>query len=297
MQLVKYLSTKFNDLKENEMKTLKKTPIWPKETFSESSKDRYVANQLYTPIPIHREFGLPVIDWKGDWNRYTQEGTTFYHLIFIILIYNLKIIMYFKFLGSFLIELGLRECPELQKILKLLTPQTDPQIRAKAFKYFTDNFKERYSKDYKSTEINVAFLLCRSGVYAKPTECYINPECMKMNFNVIHQDLLSCAEQFGVQQNPSHDKLLKSLIDHPPRDIIKAKEIFEYLFLQGSFTPSDWKILGDLKFIPVKDRIKFNAITLTNPRNCFLKCTEYGYVLYYIYTSSWFLLNVVTFFF
>lgn len=187
--------------------------------------------------------------------------------------------MYFKFVGTFLIELGLREFPELQKILKLLTPQKDPQIRAKAFKYFALNFKERYSKDYKSTEINVAFLLCSSGVYAKPTECYINPECMKMNFNVIHQDLLFYSEQFGVQENPSHEKLLKSLIDHPPRDINKAKEIFEYLFLQGNFTSSDWKILGDLNFIPVKDRTKFNAITLKNPRSCFLKCTEYGYVL------------------
>ncbi|PKY44256.1 hypothetical protein RhiirA4_541705 [Rhizophagus irregularis] len=260
IQLVKYLSSKFNDLKENEIKILKKKPIWPKENFSESSKDRYVADQLYTPIPLHREFGLPVIDWKGDWNRYTQEGT-------------------------FLIELGLREFPELQKILKLLTPQKDPQIRAKAFKYFALNFKERYSKDYKSTEINVAFLLCSSGVYAKPTECYINPECMKMNFNVIHQDLLFYSEQFGVQENPSHEKLLKSLIDHPPRDINKAKEIFEYLFLQGNFTSSDWKILGDLNFIPVKDRTKFNAITLKNPRSCFLKCTEYGLREFFTYVN------------
>jgi hypothetical protein len=92
MQLVKYLSSKFNDLKENEIKILKKKPIWPKEFFSKSSKSskvrayRYVAKQLYAPIQIHREFGLNVIDWKGRWSRNTQEGTKFHYLI---LLYNL----------------------------------------------------------------------------------------------------------------------------------------------------------------------------------------------------------------
>ncbi|GBB83136.1 hypothetical protein RclHR1_00010018 [Rhizophagus clarus] len=256
MQLVKYLSSKFNDLRENEIKILKKKSIWPKESYSKSLRvRRYVASQLYTPIPLHREFGLPVIYWKGRWSRYTQEGT-------------------------FLIELGLREYPRLQKILELVVPPTDPKIRMKAFKYLTDNFNERYSKNYKSTEVNVAFIPCRrSNVYAKPTECYINPECMKMNFNVIRQDLLYCAEQFGVQQNPSHVKLLNSLVNNPPRDIMKAKEIFEYLASQqGDFTPSDWKVLGDLNFIPVVSKIRPNVITLTNPRSCFLRCAEQGFL-------------------
>jgi hypothetical protein len=185
---------------------------------------------------------------------------------------------------------GLREYPRLQKILELVTPPTDPRIRTKAFKYLTDNFIDRYSKDYKPTEINIAFLPCmRKYVYAKPTECYTNPECMIMNFNVIRQNLLYCAVQFGIQSNPSHDKLLKSLVDHPPRNINKAKEIFEYLASQqGNFTPSDWKILGDLNFIPVEDKTKPNAINLTNPHSCFLTPVENGYVLCYIYISSWF---------
>lgn len=151
----------------------------------------------------------------------------------------------------------------------------------KAFKYLNDNFKDRYSKDYKPTEINVTFLPCRKRyVYATPTNCYINSDCMKLNFNVIRQDYLYCAEQFGVQQNPSPDKLLKSLIEKPPRDIAKAKGVFEYLASQqGNFTDTDWKILGDLNFIPVKDKTRPNVINLINPHSCFLECTENRYVL------------------
>ncbi|PKY20927.1 hypothetical protein RhiirB3_524661 [Rhizophagus irregularis] len=252
IQLVKYLSSKYNDLKENEKNILKKKPIWPKEIYSTKAKiRRCVANQLYSPIPLHREFGLPVIDWKGRWGRNTPEG-------------------------KFLIELGLQEYPKLQKILELIVPPTPSKIRMKAFKYLNDNFKDRYSKDYKPTEINVTFLPCRKRyVYATPTNCYINSDCMKLNFNVIRQDYLYCAEQFGVQKNPSPDKLLKSLIEKPPRDIAKAKGVFEYLASQqGNFTDTDWKILGDLNFIPVKDKTRPNVINLINPHSCFLECTE-----------------------
>ena len=72
-----------------------------------------------------------------------------------------------------------------------MLPSSYAAIRKSALKYFTDNFNEKYAKDYKPDKISVAFLPCRgANVYAKPTECFTNPECMTMKFKVIRHDLL-----------------------------------------------------------------------------------------------------------
>ncbi|GES82823.1 hypothetical protein GLOIN_2v1661590 [Rhizophagus clarus] len=261
MQLAKYLASISSNLKEIELKRLIVTPIWPKEDLSQSDNHdetnpkpkihRFVASDLYAPLVLHREFGLPVIDWKGKWARNMQEG-------------------------KFLIELGLREYPALKKILELAAPPTDPKIRGKALKYFIENFKEKYSKNYNPSEINIAFLPCSDPtIFEKPTGCYINPDCMIMNFKAIHQDLRYQAEQFGVRQHPSRDKLLSRLIEDPPRNENKAKEVFEYLASrQGDFNHSDWNKLVDLRFIPIRSKTQPNEIVLTDPRSCFFKGQE-----------------------
>ncbi len=88
MQLAKYLASISNNLKDIEMKRLKVTPIWPKENLvdsrpnkseSEETKpkpkiQRFTASDLYAPLALNREFGLPILDWKGKWARNTQEG-------------------------------------------------------------------------------------------------------------------------------------------------------------------------------------------------------------------------------
>ena len=78
------------------MKLLKEKPLWPREDPANSqaansqatnsqvngvSPKRFVAEDLYSPSRFHREFGLPVINWKGRWFRNTNEGTVQYTLI------------------------------------------------------------------------------------------------------------------------------------------------------------------------------------------------------------------------
>ena len=88
----------------------------------------------------------------------------------------------FFFTGRFLIELGLQEYPTLKKILELAAPPTDPKIRGKALRYFIDNFKEKYSKDYNPHNIKIAFLPCTDPkVYATPSECFIEIFTMLTN--------------------------------------------------------------------------------------------------------------------
>ncbi len=193
----------------------------------------------------------------------------------------------------------MREHPALKDILKLVTPSVitppDNTIYHKAFKYFIDNFNEKYSRDYNSTQVIVAFLPCTElNVYAKPSECFINLECTIMQFKAIRQDLRFQAEQFGVCQHPSSIELLNRLreISRLRKNILqnedKAKEIFEYLASQqGNFTSSDWDILNDLKFIPNKSKIRPYKIILMNPRSCFFKGQEERYILCYFYIFSY----------
>jgi hypothetical protein len=96
-----------------------------------------------------------------------------------------------------------------------------------------------------------------------------------MKFQVIRTDLRFQVERFGVCQHPNREKLLNRLIDDPPK-YENAKAIFEYLASrQTDFIESDWNILADLKFIPIR---QFNNYILINPRGCFFNVQE-EYVL------------------
>jgi len=169
--------------------------------------------------------------------------------------------------------LGLQEFPTLEKILELATPSPDSKIYSKALKYFIDNFEEKFSNSYNSAEVNVAFLPCSdSDIYAKPSECFTNPECKIMKLQVIHQDLRYQVGKLGVCQHPDREKLLNRLTQNPPQDKNNAKEIFEYLAsCKSCFISSDFDMLNDFKFIPVKQ-------SLISPRNCFFEIQDEVYV-------------------
>ncbi|PKY58179.1 hypothetical protein RhiirA4_511803, partial [Rhizophagus irregularis] len=160
--------------------------------------------------------------------------------------------------------------PNLEKILKLATPPTNPKLHAMALKYFVDNFDKKYVENYKPEEIDIAFLPCsNSNSYAKHSECFINDECKIMGFNIIRQDLRSKAGDFGVRQNPNRVKIINKLIENPPKNVNVAKKVFEYLNTQQKgFIDSDWKMLKDLEFIPIQQ------YKLIKPRDCFLKLKE-----------------------
>ncbi|CAB4394655.1 unnamed protein product [Rhizophagus irregularis] len=255
IQIIKYLASISDDLSEDEKNILKNESIWPKENLSGSQPtgeiQRFVARDLYIPLRSHREFGLHLIDWNVEWSNSSKEG-------------------------KFLIELGLRKHPNLETIIKLAAPPTDPKIRELALKYFIDNF-DIYSQFYKPEVVNIAFLPCsNSDTYAKPSECYADDKCMIMNFQIIREDLRSKAEKLGVRQHPNHEKLVKWLTENPPQNKNKAKEIFEYLSSQQKdFTDLEWNTLNDFEFIPIQDVSQSEIINkLIKPRECLFKLKE-----------------------
>jgi hypothetical protein len=184
--------------------------------------------------------------------------------------------------------LGLQTYPNLETILRLSAPPTDSEIRELALKYFVDNFDTMYSQYYKSEKINIEFLPCSDfNTYAKPSECFIDDRCMIMNFQTIRKDLRSKAEKFGVRQHPNREKLVKRLIENPPRNENEATEVFKYLnSQQNDFTDSDWDTLKNFEFIPIQESQPDEIINrLIKPCDCFLKLKEERYAPLIIFNS------------
>jgi hypothetical protein len=76
--LTKYLVSVQSDLSSEEIERLKQTPAFPREAPQtlEPKPKKSKARDLYEPIEIHRELGLPVLDWAGKvkWRPSSDEG-------------------------------------------------------------------------------------------------------------------------------------------------------------------------------------------------------------------------------
>ena len=79
--LTKYLVAVQSTLSKDELERLRITAAFPKEgtdkgTNGEQTKpSRFKASDLYEPIDIFREMGLPVIDWHAkSWKGSSEEG-------------------------------------------------------------------------------------------------------------------------------------------------------------------------------------------------------------------------------
>jgi hypothetical protein len=82
--LVKYLASIRLTLTVPEVRRLSETPAFPKEDAGKEQSaagtspkvQRYRAKDLYEPIDIFRELGLPIIDWgaNNQWRPESDEG-------------------------------------------------------------------------------------------------------------------------------------------------------------------------------------------------------------------------------
>jgi hypothetical protein len=150
----------------------------------------------------------------------------------------------------------------------LAAPTTDQKIRNKALKYLIDNFKDKYFA-YDVEKATIPFLPCSdSNLYAKPLGCFTNPKCKVLNFQVLRQDLRDHATKFGVCENPSSIEISNKLIESPPQDENKAKEVFEYL---ASLETQEWFSLVDQNFIPIQNKSQSDKIVFISPNSCFFK--------------------------
>ncbi|CAG8586335.1 13835_t:CDS:10, partial [Racocetra persica] len=257
MKLLKYFASE-ETLPNDYIELLKTTEIWIKEEVDNNSGtnvQRYLARDLYAPYYQNRELELPIIQWKGNWNKHSNEA-------------------------KFITRLGLQEYPSLKTILQLATPSTPSNLREKALNYFVKNLKEKYSDEYNPDSVQVGFLPCTNpNVYVKPSECYWSPDCVKMGFNALRQNLSYRAKELGVKQHPDRRLLVNKLISNPPRNYEDAKEIFSYLATRrGDFDHLDCKDLKNISFIPIEDKIPPRKFSHYTPKDCFFKNTSEDYV-------------------
>ncbi|CAJ0845562.1 4521_t:CDS:2, partial [Entrophospora sp. SA101] len=141
--------------------------------------------------------------------------------------------------------------------------------------------------NYTTSElVKFAFLPCSAdpNVYATPSECYSNPECAIMKFNVLHRELRHKAEEFGIKQNPDRLQVLEKLRKEPPENEEKAKLVFSYLSsFQNHFIHPDWLSLSQLAFIPIREKKQSNVLKYGSPQNCFFKSSEESFAGFFYY--------------
>ncbi|CAG8483552.1 3154_t:CDS:10 [Funneliformis caledonium] len=251
LQIAKYFGSSLSNLEESYLEELKAKEIWFANgtgNLPNNKAQRFVASDLYIPLDLYREFGLPIINWTGNWDHNSDEA-------------------------KFLIKLGLMEYPTLSKILVLCTPSSEREIRYKALEYFIKNFENKYFDEYQADEINISFLPCsEQDRYAKPSECYINPDCAVMGFNVIHQKYRFRAEKLGLKHHPDQNKLIEMLTKYLPQSEGKAKEMFEYLETRkDGFVKLEWDFLNGYEFIPTRNKDHPDIIIHKSPPECFFK--------------------------
>jgi hypothetical protein len=158
--LTKYLVAVQSTLTTDEWARLKLTAAFSKEakpdvvTESGQKPTRYQANQLYEPLEIFRQLGLPTIDWgtQTKWRGASEEGR--------LNCDRNGLPTNSLFLAKFLFELGLLRFPPLNVLIDLCA-SSDPAVRPIALKYFLDNINARYNDydpvDFAKTSFIPAF--------------------------------------------------------------------------------------------------------------------------------------------
>jgi hypothetical protein len=180
--LVKYLVSVRSTLTVPEMGHLSETPAFPKEGAEKGQSaagtspnvQRNRANDLYEPIDIFRELGLPIIDWgaNNQWRPNSDEGKL---LSWVAVEYSSN-----QRTAEFVFSLGLRRAPPLTEILDIAASD-NPSMRTKAFTFFLDNITNNYFNYNPEKFQDLAFvpaILGSEKVLEKPSEVRdLTPSC------------------------------------------------------------------------------------------------------------------------
>ncbi|KAJ3549086.1 hypothetical protein NM688_g5219 [Phlebia brevispora] len=237
--LIKYLVAVQSTLAPEEIERLRLTPAFPKESKGvveagdKAKVARYKASELYEPLDVFRDLGLPVIDWgtKTKWRGLSDEA-------------------------KFLYMLGLRRFPPLETILNL-AGSPDLRIRSLALKYFLDNHATKYS-DYRAASYShIAFIPAIKGkteFMAKPGEVYASPIWAIFGLPIVHPSLHGDAlSKLEVTEHPATSVLVSLLETNPPDTEDVAKQWFAAMATRiTDFSAKELKTLSQTLFVPVK---------------------------------------------
>lgn len=260
--LAKYLVSIQSTLTPQELERLRHTSAFPKEgTDKEPSVSatgrkvqRYKAMDLYEPVDIFRELGLPIIDWGVD-NRWKPSSDE----------------------AKFLISLGLRRSPPLSELLNI-TASDNQSVREKALTFFLDNVSLKYSDYDPNNYRGLAFVPAVRGsekVLAKPFELYASPEWAALGFLVVDPLLQDgAASKLKLNNHPPTSEVVALLERSPPRDETTARQWFEVISGRvPEFSQTELRKLSETPFVPVKSTGGKDVIQRLPPIQCYFSGT------------------------
>ncbi|KAH9953159.1 hypothetical protein BC827DRAFT_1380025 [Russula dissimulans] len=259
--LIKYLVSAQSSLTSQEVERLRQTSVFPKEGAVKAQSapgsrkaQRHRAMDLYEPIDIFRELGLPVIEWGVDkrWKPASDEA-------------------------KFIFSLGLRRAPPLHEILRIASAD-NPTARTKAFTFFLDNLSTKYP-DYDPHDFrDLAFVPAVLGsgrLLAKPFGLFASPEWASLGFAVVDPLLhKGTASKLKLHNHPPTSDLMTLLASDPPGDEETARRWFEVLSSRVlEFSPVELRKLSETPFIPVTSTGAKGAIRRLPPTQCYFSKT------------------------
>ncbi|KAH8983017.1 hypothetical protein EDB92DRAFT_1804081, partial [Lactarius akahatsu] len=263
-EFVKYLVSIQSDLTLRVLKDLRGMTAFPKEgtlegtdkgpsaptTSSEVQLQRYKIMDLYEPVDIFRELGLPIIDWGVDntWERTSDEA-------------------------KFLFSLGLKRFLPLSELLNI-TASNNQTVREKALTFFLDNLSVKYSDYDPDNYRDLAFVPALRGsekVLAKPFELYASPKWATLGFLVVDPLFRGdAARKLKLNSHPPTSKIMTLLKRSPPIDETTARQWFEVLSDHVRvFSLEELRTLSETPFVPVQSRRDKGVIQRLSPRGCY----------------------------
>ncbi|CCX06673.1 Similar to Sacsin; acc. no. Q9JLC8 [Pyronema omphalodes CBS 100304] len=249
VDLIKYLTGVREDIPHEDIRKLKNMNMCKAEPVTSSRL--YKVSELYEPLPLLKDLGLPILHWPGEWRDQSAETI-------------------------FLRKLGLRKFPPEEELMKLAAGP-DRARREKALKYFLDNFMMNgYSTQLVSTS-HVAFVPLQNDKerLVRPYECYSNSHSGVMGFDVVRNDLQPSAARFGIKVDPDIRECANRLRAKPPQDAKEAREKFEYFaHRMMDVTMPLANDLGNSAIVPTKG---MGGVRYMVPRNCYIGDRNHKY--------------------
>lgn len=267
IEVIKYLASVKDDIPADDLKKLKNSPIFPAEAGPpgyESTKgtvELFKVSELFEPNDSIRDLRLPVIHWPGPPGSYRTRSTE----------------------GRFLSYLGLRALPSVPELISLMESE-DLMLSKKALFYFIAN---HHTNGYTSFEVGATtkkFLpLQGEKTRVSPSECYTNEKCSILGFKILKKELVPHANKFGVAKDPPMNLCIDMLIKSPPREKLKAIELFRYFSERlGEIGPNHASRLEESSIVPVQREkhiadgntnekvINEKVMKLLTPKQCYL---------------------------
>ncbi|PBK91347.1 hypothetical protein ARMGADRAFT_1013798 [Armillaria gallica] len=253
--LMKHLATR--NLSDDEITRLRLTAVFPKQETSESvpgaKSKRYAAKDLYEPLDVFRQLGLPVLDWgaQNKWRSSSPEAKLAF-------------------------TLNLRQYPPVDVLVNLCA-SPDEKIRTTALKYLTDNVNTKYQDFDPKRFDQVAFIpaIRDSKVcLGTPEEVFASPDWATFGFLVTPPTLSKeVVAKLKVPQHPSSQMIISFLVTNVPKDESQAKQWFEILAGRiTDFTTSQLTTLSRTPMVPAKENSNAAvALRWVPPNQCYFR--------------------------